>query len=110
MNENSGDIRPKYMRVNEVDGEGASVIEVDGKEGIEGECVIGEDVQQGERKPVKMNDPVEPSAEERKEHEITHLPYRNWCRHCVRGRGKEAPHEKKKGGVDGELNELHFKR
>lgn len=23
---------------------------------------------------------------------MTHLPYRSWCRHCVRGRGKSAAH------------------
>ena len=23
---------------------------------------------------------------------MTHLPFRNWCRHCVAGRGKEAGH------------------
>ena len=43
----------------------------------------------GVRKPEKKQDPREPSAEERSEHEKTHLPFRSWCRHCVRGRGKE---------------------
>ena len=53
-----------------------------------------------------MNDPEEPSAEERREHELTHLPYRSWCKHCVGGRGKEAPHKKQDG--QGELPELHL--
>ena len=26
------------------------------------------------------------------QHELTHLPFRNWCRHCVRAKGKESPH------------------
>ncbi len=31
--------------------------------------------------------PVTPSAQEVLEHDVTHIPYRNWCRHCVEGRG-----------------------
>ena len=27
-----------------------------------------------------------------KQHELTHLPFRNWCRHCVRAKGKESSH------------------
>ena len=48
-----------------------------------------EDEECGVRRSVKKLDPREPSKEEREEHEKTHLPFRNWCRHCVRGRGKE---------------------
>jgi len=60
----------------------------------------------GVRKTIKMNDPHEPTPEERKEHEKTHLPYRSWCPHCVRGRGKEMPH--RRGDQGGGLPELHF--
>ncbi len=28
------------------------------------------------------------------DHNLTHLPFRSWCRHCVRGRGNELPHKK----------------
>ena len=38
-----------------------------------------------------------PTKKEREEHEATHCPYRSWCRHCVRGRGRNSPHFKKKG-------------
>ena len=48
------------------------------------------------RKVKKVMDPKEPTAAERKEHEATHLPFRNWCRHCVRGRGLQAGHYKVK--------------
>jgi hypothetical protein len=51
-----------------------------------------EDAQRGMRRPQKMIDPKLPSRAEVDEHEKTHLPFRNWCRHCIRGRGKEAPH------------------
>lgn len=50
--------------------------------------------QKGERKPIFVRAPREPSKEERDEHCLTHLPYRSWCRHCVRGRGREWPHRK----------------
>jgi len=32
----------------------------------------------------KMLDPKLPSQSEVEEHMITHLPYRNWCEHCVK--------------------------
>ena len=39
------------------------------------------------RNPMNKQDPKEPTKVEREEHEKTHLPFRSWCRHCVRGRG-----------------------
>ena len=47
------------------------------------------DEEYGERKPKRKVDPKEPTQREREEHEVTFMPYRNWCRQCVRGRGKE---------------------
>ena len=41
------------------------------------------------RKTERKQDPREPSADERPEHEKTHLLFRSWCRHCVRGRVKD---------------------
>ena len=35
------------------------------------------------------------SQEERDQHELTHTPYRAWCRHCVRGRGRNTPHRRR---------------
>ena len=37
-------------------------------------------------------DPCMPTAEEVKRHYLTHVPYRSWCPHCVKGRGKEMAH------------------
>ena len=43
---------------------------------------------------------VLPSEAEVEQHELTHLPFRSWCRHCVRAKGKESPHhEASPGGV-----------
>ena len=35
------------------------------------------------------HDPRQPSQQEKEEHEMTHLPFRSWCRHCIMGRGRE---------------------
>ena len=37
------------------------------------------------------NVPVRPGESEVEQHELTHLPFRNWCRHCVRAKGNEIP-------------------
>ena len=29
-----------------------------------------------------------PTQEEREEHEATHVPFRNWCTQCMKGRGR----------------------
>ena len=39
--------------------------------------------------------PVLPSEAEVEQHELTHLPFRSWCRHCVRAKH----HESSPGGV-----------
>ena len=42
--------------------------------------------------------PSESEVEQTRVH--THLPFRSWCRHCVRAKGKESPHhESSLGGV-----------
>ena len=42
----------------------------------------------------------------KREHEMTHVPYRSWCRHCVRGRGKEMNHKKSEGQPT--MTEIHM--
>ena len=39
------------------------------------------------RRPRRVADPRKPSAAEVQERELARLPYRNWCRACVQGRG-----------------------
>ena len=41
-----------------------------------------------------IGDPRLPSKKEVEEHYLTHVPYRNCCLHCVRGRGKDLDHRK----------------
>ena len=46
--------------------------------------------------------PIKPSAQEVEDHERLHLPFRDWCKHCVIGRGRNDPHfASKKDQVDG---------
>ena len=42
-------------------------------------------------------DPVVPVQAEIDEHEVDHIPYRQWCEECVRGRGTGEPHSPSEG-------------
>ena len=35
---------------------------------------------------------IRPSDKEVEEHERTHVPFRSWCQHCVKGKAKSHPH------------------
>ena len=47
-----------------------------------------------ERKVKDVVDPRRPTEREVEEHNRHHLPYRNWCRICVQGKGKDTDHRK----------------
>ena len=51
----------------------------------------GEDEQEARVAQV-IKAPSAPTRQEIEEHEVTHLPPRTWCHHCVEGRGIAAPH------------------
>ena len=71
--------------------EGSRVEEVTGQDGDghedkdEGE---GEEAQEAQA----MDKPVRPSQQEVDRHNLTHLPYRTWCAHCVKGKAVGSPH------------------
>ena len=52
--------------------------------------------------------PQRVSAKEREEHNLTHTPYRAWCKYCVQGRGKKAAHRRK--GCDDDDEEIREPR
>ena len=81
-------VRPKSVAVGEVEGP-----------------ELDEDEEAGDRKVQRMQDPRTPSETEVEEHNLAHLPYRSWCRHCVKGRGKELPHRRLEDLVG--MPELH---
>lgn len=55
----------------------------------------------------KIGDPRMPSHAEVVEHELTHIPYRNWCPICVRCKGKDLDH-RKAVGEEREISEYAF--
>ena len=60
----------------------------------EGEEYICEECSDTEgRVPAILRRPHEPTQAEIDEHMCCHIPYRNWCPHCVRGRGRNAAHK-----------------
>ena len=46
------------------------------------------------RVPKVLSDPRKPTLAEVKAHNVNHLPYRSWCPHCVRGKGKSLDHKR----------------
>ena len=38
--------------------------------------------------------PYQPTAADVELHNRTHLPYRSWCEHCVKGRGRNTAHRR----------------
>ena len=53
----------------------------------------GEEAQNGKG----VTKPKEPTKKEWDEHMLTHVPYRNWCPFCVKGRGRQDAHKTEKG-------------
>ena len=68
---------------------------------------MGVGPSEGERKVKKIINPVLPSSTEISEHQLSHLPYRSWCPHCVKGRAKEMGHQRQSRDVPG-LAEYHI--
>ena len=55
----------------------------------DGEGGEDESMQEGAeegRTPLFRKSENQPSSQEVQEHMKTHIPYRSWCAHCVRGR------------------------
>ena len=49
-----------------------------------------EESREGRRCLFRKND-NQPSGQELQEHMKTHIPYRSWCPHCIRGRMRNEP-------------------
>ena len=56
-------------------------------------------------KPKPMRQPYQPTPAQIAEHELTHIPFRDWCVHCMKGRGQANHHRsdqnKKMEGEEG---------
>ena len=60
-----------------------------GVENAQEECVLRQ-----------LPKPRTPSKAEWKRHVVSHMPFRDWCRHCVAGRGLERRHQRHPGHDD----------
>jgi hypothetical protein len=63
---------------------------------------------ESKRVPKRMADPKMPTEAEMEERNLTHLPYRSWCVHCVRGRGEQAGHRKQAPRPESAIPEIHM--
>ena len=61
------------------------------------------DAEEG-RRPVGVPNAPVVTEKERCEHELTHMPFRAGCPHCVRGRGRNRPHLRRRGCPEDELH------
>ena len=52
---------------------------------------LAEEYAGASAKPLPI--PARPTPEMVKAHEVCHVPFRSWCSHCVRGRGKSFSHK-----------------
>ena len=51
------------------------------------------------RAPKTLWDPLLPTPLEVAEHNLTHRPYRRWCKICIAAWGREDPHKRGGGKV-----------
>ena len=75
---------------------GKSLSKTESEQGEEREDEDAADKDEEEaQEPATRKAPKGSTKEEKEKHEATHLPFREWCQHCVRGRGRNKPHKKK---------------
>ena len=52
--------------------------------------------------------PTPPSRQEMLEHNLTHWPFRSWCKHCVAGKAKANKHSPTGGLAESEVPVVSF--
>ena len=65
-------------------------------EGVIVEGTVGDKIvaEKGDEMVKSVADPRLPTEKEIEKHNLTHLPYRNWCSACVAAKGKDLDHRK----------------
>ena len=71
-----------------------------------GEEAEGEGDEEESVVPNNIPNPRTPTKYEIEQHNLCHIPYRNWCPHCVRGKGINSPHKSKSVKPEDELNNI----
>ena len=86
--------------------DGYGVMEVDGGDGVESDREDDGEALRLDEPPERLraeldgeavrhlSDPRLPSLKEVEHHNLTHVPYRNWCPICVRCMGKDLDHRR----------------
>ena len=54
---------------------------------------LGEEEQEEVKEVSSPPVPILPSREEVLKHRLTHRPFRSWCPHCIKGKGREDKHK-----------------
>ena len=96
--------------------DGVAESDLGGVEDVQEECKVGPHAEEGPAMPRNMDcesdggedgervrllpRPRTPSKAEWERHVVSHMPFRDWCRHCVAGRGLERRHQKHPGHDD----------
>ena len=71
------------------------------------EC--GEEKESEEAKsPEVLRDPGAPTPKEVEQHNVTHLPFRSWCPHCVSGKAQDRQHKKRENQDEKQIPEIVF--
>ena len=81
-------VRPYTLEVGELGDQEEA--EDEGFENIECEEKEGEEA----RRPEVLRDPGAPTPKEVEEHNVTHMPFRSWCPHCVSGKAQSRHHKR----------------
>ena len=68
----------------------------------EEEVIVEGDLGEYQR-PRGLPQPVAPTREARRLHDLTHLPYASWCWCCVSARKNNSPHFRSRSGADRDL-------
>ena len=60
------------------------------------------------RAPEVLRDPGAPTPKEVEDHNVTHLPFRSWCLHCVSGKAQDRPHKRSENQNEKQIPEIVF--
>ena len=70
---------------------------------------VTDDQVQEEALDVKLRKTARrPTEDEVRRHNVTHLPFRDWCPECIAGRAKDFQHQRREELREGALPEVHF--